>query len=382
VGTAASAQRVRRSLLGPTVYGLAVLGLRAALVVAGLAAAYLLWGLFSGQLGQFSGLPRAERVRVLTNIHLAQNALVVSIAAAALLGAYLFVAEQVTGCLMALGGLLLYVGVPYAVLFYHAGQTSQDVNVAMRRALEAFPRAALGLFLCGGVLIVRDVLLRLVDALHNKPLARESLQYGGDAQEETAKRPFRLSPLGKCWEGPFCREFIRARCPIFHARKACWRVKRGCYCEEDIVNLAMTRISGKQLSMAPDARYNFANSPTPGRGRPELTPAQKRERCRHCVIYNEHQRQKYAVLMPAVIASVGALCLLFAPLIREYLGMGLASVETLMRHFSFGDTSQGFSWRLGRPSPTVEWVLIGALIVMLLSKALQALEWAVFKIKI
>jgi hypothetical protein len=159
-------------------------------------------------------------------------------------------------------------------------------------------------------------------------------------------------------------------------------VKYGCYCEDEIVSTAAARMAGIPLPMAPDGRYNFANVPSPGRKKTELTPFQKRERCRHCVIYLDHQRQKYSLLMPFVIGGVGVAALMFSPLIRDLLRHGLAGVETIMAHFSWGDDNAGMSFRFGRPSPTVEWVLVGGLAIMALSKALEALEWAIFKAKI
>lgn len=376
-----SAERARRSPLGPTVYALAVIGLRVALVAALLAAGYLLFGLFSGQLSGFAGLAKAERARIFANVLLARNVLNISLAVAAFLAAFVFLAEGVTGYLLALFGLLFYAGVPYGFTLWNENQALAS-NTAVRHALVAFPTAAWSPLAAGVLLIVRDVVLRLVSAVQNKPLRRESLQYGGSAQEETGKRPVRLALLAKCWEGPFCREFIRVHCPIFLARKACWRVKRGCYCEEEIVSQAAGRVSGVQLSMAPDARYNFANAPAPGAHKPQLSPAQKKERCRHCVIYNEHQRQKYGLLLPVVAVGVLGSCFVFAPVLRLYLGLGLQGVDSIMSRFTFGSASQAFSWSLGRPSPTVEWFFLGALALMLLSKALQVLEWAVFKIKI
>ncbi len=148
------------------------------------------------------------------------------------------------------------------------------------------------------------------------------------------------------------------------------------------MSTATARMAGIPLPMAPDGRYNFANAPSPGRKKTELTPFQKRERCRHCVIYLDHQRQKYSLLMPFVIGGVGVAALVFSPLIRDLLRHGLAGVETMMAHFSWGSDNAGVSFRFGRPSPTVEWILVGGFAIMALSKALEALEWVIFKAKI
>ena len=90
-------------------------------------------------------------------------------------------------------------------------------------------------------------------------------------------------------------------CPIFLSRKACWREKRGCYCEEDIVAAAASKINGVVLDMAPDPKQNYANTArqvgTTGMEnayrKPALSHAQKVQRCKYCVIFNEHEREKY-----------------------------------------------------------------------------------------
>lgn len=373
MGVDVTAPRSPRSLLGPAVAAVVFIAVRVALVLAFLAAGYLLLGLLSGQLAQFRALPRPERVRVLANVDLARTVLIASLAVGSLTAAYLWFYEEATGYVMGLAGLLFYLGFPYGFAFF----VDPDLfagNYAARRALMAFPDAARPLLLFGGLLVLRDIGIRLIDGVRNKPVARDRMAYGKNAVEE--KRPLRIAVLGKCWEGPYCREFIRTHCPIFHARKACWRVKKGCYCEEDIVTNAASKISGVQLEMAPDPRYNFANAPSPGRA--QLTNGQKRERCRHCIIYNEHQRQKYQLLMPIVAVGVLVLAAVFSPVLREGLNFGLAQIESVMVRFSFTPGAT----KLGRPTDTVAWVLIAAFTVMALSKALQILEWAVFKIKI
>jgi len=368
-------------VLGAAVYGLAMLALRIALGVGALALAYLLFGLFSPQSAGFGALPHSDKVRILGNVATAGNVLALSCLAAALIGAVVFFGEEITGYAIALGGAALYVGLPFCVTFF--GDTLNfGGNAARGRALAAIASAGFLLLLVGGALVAFDVIRRLIDLIRNRPLGRDNLRYGGEANAEVGARPLRLALLGKCWEGRFCRDFVRVHCPIFQKRKACWRVKYGCYCEDEIVSTAAARMAGIALPMAPDGRYNFANAPSPGRKKTELTPFQKRERCRHCVIYLDHQRQKYSLLMPFVIGGVGVAALVFSPLIRDLLRHGLTGVETLMAHFSWGDSGEGVSFRFGRPSPTVEWFLVGAFAVMVLSKALEAVEWAIFKAKI
>ena len=358
-------------------YGLAVLLFRVSLLIAGIAGAYLLWGLLSGQLNNYAGLPRAERVRIFDNLVFAGNVLRWSVAAAALFAACVYYDDPSTGYLLVLAGLALWAGVPHAYAFLISQAAA---NRAAHQALVAFPGAAAPLWILGGALIARDVVLRLLNALGTKTVERDLLQYGGDAEAERAAPAAVKRFMGKCWQGPYCREFIRVHCPIFQARKACWRVKKGCYCEPEIINTVVDHISGPQLAMAPQARYNFANDAWPGAAKKtELTYAQKCERCRHCVIYNQHQREKYALLVPVTIAAVALIFFFGAPLLRQWLELGLGGIEDIMKRFTFGPASQSAPLKFRRPGDAVEWVLIVAFGVMALSKALQTLEWAIFK---
>jgi hypothetical protein len=300
----------------------------------------------------------------------------------------------------------------------------------------------------GAVLIARDVVLRFISALQPKHVESDNLTYGNEAKAEA--KPIRTSLFAKCWEGPYCREFVRVHCPIFIKRAACWREKSGCYCEEEIVSQAASKVQGVHLEMVPSG----ASAPTPpppsspaatppvvtptrpvglssvgsppinrglghdplspppsaGRGgsvglsgvgssgvvhiqigneqpaavvtgnrKVELNAAQKRERCRNCVIYNEHQREKYKILLPLTFIGGIALCALFSTPARGLIGTGMIGLETLLARITF---NSGPAPKIAQPSDGAVWTLIGALSLMFLSKLLQVLEWACFKVKI
>ncbi len=378
-GASPARGRADQSLLGPTAYGIAVLAMNVAFIVAGLAALYLLFAALVGA-PHFGELTKAaDKARVLGNIAIAAKALRFGLGAGSIAAGVVFLTEETIGLVMLAAAALIGFGIPYAYTFFGGDPKG---NLAAGRSLGAFPAAVLVPFGVAGLLIARDIVVRLATAIRGKPEKKEDLTYGGAAEKE--QKPVRLSLFAKCWEGPFCREFVRTQCPIYLKREACWRVKRGCYCEEDIVTAAATRVSGVTLDMAPDRRYNFAN---PGGGgaatapkRIELTMSQKKQRCRNCVIYNEHQREKYKILMPVVLIGGAVLCFFLLGSMRHYLGTGLAGIEGLMSRLSFlpGEKTP----KMGKPSETTEWVFIGAFSVMFISKLLQGLEWACFKAKI
>jgi len=384
-------ERASNSIFGPTLYGIAILIMNLGFIVAGLATAYLAYGLIFGNLGEFGQVAAsAEKTRVLANIALAAKALTAGLAVGSLGAAIVFLGEETAGYIILAVAAAIGLGIPYGFTAFGGEAMAPERSVALRQIFTAFLTSAYVPGGIGGLLIVRDIVLRLIRGVQSKPVEKEKMAFGTNAKKES--RPVRLNLLGKCWEGPYCRDFIRVHCPIYHKRAACWKQRRGCYCEEDIVSTAAAKVQGVQLEMAPDQRYNFANPAQPGAmdsgsaaapvRRIVLSAAQKRERCRNCIIYNQHQSEKYQLLMPVVLVGSLLLCLVFSGTLRQYLGMGLDGLETLVSRLSFlpGDPAKNVA--IGRPSGTVEWVLVGAIAVMVVSKLLQLLEWCVFKLKI
>ena len=360
----------------PTLIALASLAMNGAFVIAGAVLAYLAFGLFYG-LNDYATWEAVRQKQMLSNLALAGNALSIGLAVGALCAALVFWWEETAGYLLLVGSAIIGYGVP---VFYPQITGGGEVSRGVQFALALLPKAAVVPAAVGVVLVARDVIAKFAMALERRSQDVGDVELGKGA--EKANRPVRTSLLGKCWEGPYCREFVRAHCPIFLKKAACWKERRGCYCEEEIVATASQKSKGLVLEMAPDSRYNSANV-TSGRTLRKvlLTDAQKAERCRNCVIYNEHQREKYAVFLPIVIGLVVVVCGLFAFTSRHYIGDAMTSIEAVINRFSFtGDPKAGV--KLTRPNDTAQWVVAGALTLMLVSKALQVLEWAVFEKKI
>jgi len=360
----------------PTLIALASVAMNLGYLVGGAALAYLAFGLFYG-LNDFATWDAVRQRQMVANLTLAGNALSVGLAVGAICTALVFWWEETSGYLVLVGAAILGFGIP---VFYPQITGGGEVNRGVQFALSLLPKAAIVPAAVGVLLVARDVIAKFAVALERRSQEVGDVEFGKGAQK--GDRPMRTSLLGKCWEGPYCRDFVRAHCPIFLKKAACWKERRGCYCEEEIVSTASQKSKGLVLEMAPDNRYNSAN-PTSGRTLRKvlLTDAQKAERCRNCVIYNEHQREKYAVFLPIVVGVVLVLCGLFAFTSRHYIGDAMSSIEAVINRFSFtGDPNAGV--KLTRPNDGAQWVVAGAITLMLISKALQVLEWAIFEKKI
>jgi hypothetical protein len=86
--------------------------------------------------------------------------------------------------------------------------------------------------------------------------------------------------------------------------------------------------------------------------------------------------------MPVFLVGTLAACAVFANPLRNNIGNILASVDKQLAQISFNSGGGNAATNLWQPSAGIEWILIGALALMLVSKVLQLLEWAVFKLKI
>jgi hypothetical protein len=229
-----------------------------------------------------------------------------------------------------------------------------------------------GIFLGTGALIyqVVDVSIRV----------RQRIKYGG--REEALKQTevkeeddeIRNVFLGKCWQMPFCRKFVRQACPIYHAKRCCWRERVGCMCEESVI---LDALQGKVIprDAIAAARYIPQNN--------RLSPEQKAERCRNCVIYNEHQRQKYQLLLPVAITFVVALYLAFHRQLLSGTHRALTDIDSAVSRFAFSTTTTEESTELVKNAPGfIDEVMLILVMLFLLAQIVRMIEFAVFKLKV
>ena len=340
------------------------------IVVFGLSTAYLLYGVFFG-LGDFASWDRARQITMMGNINLAGNAMLAAAVLGAICSVVLFWYEEAAGYVIAVLAGGLYFGVPMAF-----ASMGGEPSVAMRMTVAKFPVAALAPSLIAVILVVRDLIVRLVGSLERQSKVASDMQFGKDAKRE--ERPMRMSLIGKCWEGAYCRDYIRTHCPIFQAKDTCWQRRRGCYCDEEIVNTATKKSRGTVLEMAPNESQNYANSTT--KKAVFLSNEQKVERCRNCIIYNEHQREKYKVLLPVVMVVAIALCAFLGYQMRDSVGSAMNVIEMTIRRFAFtGDPTTVI--KVAKPNESAVWAFVLAGSIMVIAKIIQVLEWAIFEKK-
>jgi hypothetical protein len=106
-----------------------------------------------------------------------------------------------------------------------------------------------------------------------------------------------------------------------------------------------------------------------------LTPQQKFERCKTCVIYNEHQRHKYKLTLPLcvltfVLGYVGLHALLIASFTNT-----IDNINRVVHSATLTDV------KFNAPPVFIECLMF-VCAIMILTYLLKALEFAIFKLKI
>lgn len=263
--------------------------------------------------------------------------------------------------------LILASGALYFSPLYMPSMVGGQVQPVAHSSMQGIQQIGGWMGIIAILVTMADVTQRIRERLAHGSKA-DSLKYGKGVKEEPDRQNVFL---GKCWQLPYCRKFVREKCPIFHARRTCWKERVGCMCEEKVIQNAMTGnvvIPKDALSAAKYIPYN------------EKLPMQiKIERCRSCVIYNEHQRQKYKLALPASLAFMAGLWLL----LREPLKDALQAVLTKSDQF-LGSATLGGKKSLTDPTHLVAFreLLVILFMIMLLAYLMKLIEYLLFKLKI
>lgn len=287
--------------------------------------------------------------------------------AAAIGASMMFWGEEVLGVLVLGAGAAFYFAPAYlpSMLGGEGGTTNPIPGLALQR----LQTAGLGIGLVGLVVLGFDVTNRIQNRIKYGAKS-DTLKYGKGVKEED---DMQLVFLGKCWQMSYCRKFVREKCPIYHAKRTCWRERVGCMCEEKVIANAMSGTISKDAIAA--TKYIPYNN--------QIPMAAKVERCRHCVIYNERQRQKYKIALPMTVLAIAGLYVV----LREPLKAATAGVA--MRADKFLGTASmagGKTGALERVNNSgfimMQEVLAAAVMIMALAYALKMTEFLIFKLKI
>lgn len=332
-------------------------------ILTAIGAAYLVYTCISFSGGNTPGNPATA----LGYVDVAGKFLFAGVAALGVASAYLFWGESILGGLLVIGAVVLYLS---PMILSQAGVAAPVGSPGARpvsAALDALSTSGIILGAIAAFVVGIDVSIRAKTRLQQGSKA-DQLRYGKGVKEEVDRHNVFL---GKCWQLPFCRKFVRERCPIYHSRRTCWKELTGCMCEEEVIRNAMeNKPIPKDAVMA--ANYIPRNN--------KLTVGQKQERCKSCVIYNEHQKHKYKAFMPVILIFFGLIYALFHTQLIDGIGSIIATLDRLVGKATFRSADQ--AGHSVTHFSTFQEILLACLVVVLITYSLKLLEYLVFKLKI
>ena len=340
--------------------------------VGGLAAvlslAYLLWGIFGGDIGGQPGYVQ----QTAQNVSMAALVLKWSLFAMAASLIVLMLDEKFVGVALCVLGAALLFGAPLAMK--GIGQSPSTAAIAQR------------LMSAGHILLIVGLVKESLDVAHwladlpGRMKQRADVgvaQQAEPAQQRTARYATMFSP---CWSLPFCREVIRKQCPAYLAKKRCWKFGRGCYCDEEMIS-RIIRGESIDLIKAPTRMSRQGKPP-----------------CGRCYIFLEHQSLKYKMISPLAIPATFALMFAIWPLYHKFFSTAGTSMGAVWDKLSFNATQAVANAPVVDPnapktpdmytlSPqyveqaaqTMFGILLGFFVLIYLSKFI---EWVIFKAKL
>jgi hypothetical protein len=362
-----SDEQENRQTVGSRLDRLFMLGFEAAAVALGLTLVYVSWGLFSGEIAYLPSQPPQEQQRIFANLVLATNVMLISLAALTLLASIKAYRDRALGYIMLAAGLCLVALAPWLIDRIYPGAVVNQAGAASfvrgRFRLMSYILLVPGVFF-----IVLDLVRQLREGSEERKLVAEEKR-----RAKAEQRP-PIIFAGKCYHTAYCRDFIRRRCPVYDQRKACWKLRVGCYCDESLILGAITDPLSPRKTFDPRFSRSFIAAKSK-----ELGGKKGKDRCRNCFLYQYHQSQKYRVLSPLVFVGTIVLMWKGVPLLRLGYDKLMLWAQVVIKRFAF---SGSHSLALAPTDPGYNaffWFMAFVFFVLFLSYSLQFLEWCIYK---
>jgi len=317
-------------------------------------AGFLLFYIFA-----FGSSGAAGEAQALSTIGLVSKFLLPSVVATAVGSSIMFWGEETLGVVQLIGAAILYV-VPKFLVSEGSGNKVQ-LEAAATLQGPGLILGVIGLFVVGFEVISR-IRGHLRDTEKN-----DKLKFGKGVKQENVQNVF----MGKCWQLPYCKKFVRERCPIFVAQTTCWSEGTGCMCDEQVIKGAM---EGKLIPKDAISAKKMIPRNT------KLTDRQKKDRCSMCVIYNEHQKHKYKVAMPLAILTPIVVTALMYQQFLDVIGGLILGADKAMTTASLGHMES-----ISKNASGVgifQWLVLGCGLLIVVAYMCKLVEWLVYTYKI
>ena len=314
-----------------------------------------------------------DPTRVIHNVSVALNLMMGALFGFVFFAVVRYYEERPTGYALIIGGVVLALVAPFVVQLIR-GTGSNDAVLAL--AQLRFRMMSIVALLPGGSLVFADLVRMGRKGLKERKKHKKALKERKPEMEQP-----RLIPMGKCYQTPYCREFIRVKCPVFYSKRACWRSRIGCYCDEKVILSALGKESDPRIF---DIRYSRAHVRAQSEG---LRGTKKgRDRCRKCFLYQFHQKEKYQILSPLAFVVMGVLVWKgldpFHHLFIKSVGVieGFAASASFATKTSANSSVSAWTDQAGA-FETFFWFVAIVFAVLALSYLMQLVEYVIFKLQ-
>ncbi len=332
------------------------------LLAMALATGYILYGIFRGQ------LTASADPRIVLNLQLMGQVLVVSAALSAICLVVITFEEIAWAVAVGIGGLAYLFGTPFLIA-NHAQAASRAAD-----AVAIWGTAA-------GKIIIVVVAVRIVYEIYVQ-LTTDSLRAKRAKEAEQKVKPVEkakpkvVGPFTPCWGTPYCHPTIKEICPAFKGRKTCWRFGRGCNCDPGLIE-SLIRSGGLGASRDSQQRQvqqEYIRSDL------QVDRPMQRDRtisCAQCGIYMEHQRAKFRFVNPILVAGTIIAFIVFHPQLMRLYEFTINAMATLASRFTYGSEVDPEAWFTYLNTPTVQVFFLLILGLLVLSWVLRFTEWAI-----
>lgn len=363
--------------------------------------AWFIWGILSGSLADVPKRSAAEQAQVMQTIQTFSSYLNISLLANLISGAICFFDESAYAVILLIAAGFLDYGMQFCMDSVVGNAKSLVAGQASQLSLAALHQSALMIAVPGAALALYNIVLAIKNA--GERTVNDAGLGKGMAAQQSGPAPM-MGAFAPCWQLPFCRAAIKETCPIYHARTKCWKQGVGCMCEQNIIQLAMStgkqKISQEEMKetkgfvalgdlINKDEKEMLKNIPTRlgPRGvkipiNPNITPQQQRERCHNCIIYTEHQRQKYNFFAPIITITVPVLTFLQFENLKNLAGQTVEKFDNIIGHVTLNSGKVTDFGQKVAGAFSLETILVVCATLVFLTWALRFLEYCIFKIKI
>lgn len=350
-----------RAQIDSLLESLSELALKVGLLMLALATAYLLYILFGGKLEAASKVDKAsleQMVGIAKLVLMLGSVLVVAACCVT------FFSDESVGLIMTLIGGVLHFFAPAGINAVTAPAIHS--NPVYASILQQFAAVGLVCFIPGCLLLLRAIVMQFARVVSSHALK--------NANDDKARPPKKQPKFfAHCWNMAQCNEHAKRVCPAFAKRRSCWQVKAGCLCDQDVIRRALVE---QDRAKGTDVTQGARTGTLP---QTVLSMEQKKERCRACTIYSEHQRLKFRIASPLAMISVIAVYAFFYGRLSEWLYGILMKTDSVMHILTL---KQGASSSFAAQGHTVTTLAMICLGVVLVSLTLKLLEYLIYELQV